>query len=180
MKGLYIHSCCGPCLYASWPLLPKVQTNVAVFYNPNIEPPSEWARRADAFLDVCDMLGCHGIVDTVLGDTSFHSSIVAGRCAVCYRARLERAMVDAKNRGFERFTTTLLSSPRQNQPLLRSVLQELESLIGVSVFFFDQAPEEYEARVRDLKNQQVYVQNYCGCFASLVEKERFSLRGLWE
>jgi predicted adenine nucleotide alpha hydrolase (AANH) superfamily ATPase len=88
-------------------------------------------------------------------------------------------MESAKSRGFNVFTTTLLSSPTQNQGLLRRTLKHLESELSIEVYYFEVSKNEYESKVRELKNRNIYVQNYCGCYGSLCEREFDKYGLLW-
>ncbi len=55
MKKLLLHSCCAPCLIYPHRFFQEKGFQVtAYFYNPNIQPYSEYARRLDAFVEYCE------------------------------------------------------------------------------------------------------------------------------
>lgn len=149
------------------------------FYNPNIEPPSEWINRAQSFLNVCELLSVSGEVIPELPKKELHELLFSRRCAFCYDLRLTEAANSAKQRGFDMFTTTLLSSPTQNQNLLRGILSAIESKLSIQVYYFEVTHEEYMNKMRELKDMGIYVQNYCGCYGSLLEREVQRFEQLW-
>ena len=53
------------------------------------------------------------------------------RCFDCYRLRLEKTALLAKEKGFDYFTTTLSISPLKNAAKLREIGLELEKKYGV-------------------------------------------------
>jgi len=166
-------------LYASFSHLPKADFLLASFYNPNIEPPNEWFSRAQSFLDVCALLSVNGEVVPRLLSSELHEALFTKRCTFCYDLRLTEAAYGAKQRGFDTFTTTLLSSPNQNQSLLREKLTAIESELAMQVYYFEVPREEYMEKTRELKNMGIYVQNYCGCYGSLLEREAERFKPLW-
>ncbi|HPU69853.1 MAG TPA: epoxyqueuosine reductase QueH [Coprothermobacter proteolyticus] len=166
-------------MYASFSHLPKADFLLASFYNPNIEPPNEWFSRAQSFLDVCELLCVNGEVVPHSISSELHEALFTKRCTFCYDLRLTEAAYGAKQRGFDTFTTTLLSSPNQNQSLLREKLTAIESELAMQVYYFEVPREEYMEKTRELKNMGIYVQNYCGCYGSLLEREAERFKPLW-
>ena len=63
-----------------------------------------------------------------------------GRCATCYRLRLNAVAQTAARLSFEAFTTTLLISPYQNHELLISVGEEAGRAAGVKFHYTDFRP----------------------------------------
>jgi len=90
-KGYSFIAAVGPCLYASFSHLPQVDTMLGSFYNPNIEPPSEWINRAQSFLNVCELLSVSGEVIPELPKKELHELLFSRRCAFCYDLRLTEA-----------------------------------------------------------------------------------------
>jgi len=111
--------------------------------------------------------------------SELHEALFSKRCSFCYDLRLTESAYAARQRGFDTFTTTLLSSPTQNQILLREKLAAIESEFGMQVYYFEVPREEYMKKTRELKNMGIYVQNYCGCYRSLLEREAERFKALW-
>ena len=130
-KGLYIllvHICCA---VDSHYFLEKIQEEypdeklIGYFYDPNIHPYSEYRLR---YLDVeysCQKLGIKLIegaynleewLKKVKGME--HLPEKGDRCTVCYDDRLDTTVQKAIELGHNKFTTTLLISPKKSQEKL--------------------------------------------------------------
>ena len=93
------------------------------------------------------------------------------RCVkYCYRARMTQTALEAKRRGFETFSTTLLVSPYQKHEELKRVCEEAAELVGVEFLYrdFRVGFREGQQKARELG---LYMQKYCGCIFS--EEERY-------
>jgi predicted adenine nucleotide alpha hydrolase (AANH) superfamily ATPase len=151
----------------------------ASFYNPNIEPPEELLRRADAFVQVCHLLSLWGEVTLQVANFDDHKEIFEQRCFKCYSIRLGASMLSAKQRGFDFFTTTLLASPTQKHDVLINILERLERELLMKVYYFEVPADYYKNKVNELRKKGVYVQNYCGCYGSLWEQQERRYEFLW-
>ena len=86
------------------------------------------------------------------------------RCFDCYRLRLEKAAILAKEKGFDYFTTTLSISPLKNAQKLREIGLELEKKYGVKNLPADfKKKEGYKRSIELSKKHSLYRQDYCGC-----------------
>ncbi len=144
MKTL-LHSCCGPCLGGSFPLLEaKVgKENIGIFWeNPNIHPYFEFVQRLDTLVKVSEHLGLkiywgntdYGLEDFLKVLNGKHDE---SRCFKCYEMRLEATAKRAKEEGFEAFSTTLLISPYQNHELIVSVGETVAARHGLKFNYVD-------------------------------------------
>jgi hypothetical protein len=144
------------------------------FFNPNIHPYTEFARRLDTFKAYCSAVGHSAIIDETYGLRQFLGEIdgnVDGRCAECYRMRLYPAAKLARELGADGFTTTLLISPYQNHELLTRVAKEAGEAAGVPFAYYD-FRTGYRESVQMSREMGLYRQPYCGCIFS--EEERYS------
>lgn len=96
------------------------------------------------------------------------------RCRECYRIRLSRTAVKAKELGFKLFGTTLLISPYQNRELLCEIGHGLAKEYGLRFHDEDFRPGFRESQ-NIAKEIGLYRQKYCGCIYS--EKERYYREG---
>ncbi len=96
---------------------------------------------------------------------------IDGRCVKCYSMRLYAAAHEAKEGGFDSFTSSLFISPYQNHELLREVAERAAAEYGVTFLYRDFRPlfRAGQERARELG---MYIQKYCGCVFS--EEERIS------
>jgi len=174
MRKVLLHVCCGPCAIYTVNRLREEGFDVTAFwYNPNIHPFTEHQNRLKALETLAEVMGLPLIVSEGYEMIDYFRAVVGHegqRCGDCFRLRLERAAVVAKERGFDAFTTTLLISPYQKHELLREVGEEVAREQGIDFYYEDFRPgfRESHRRSRELN---LYHQKYCGCVYS--EWERF-------
>ncbi len=119
-----LHTCCGPC--TAYPLLRLREEGHEVegfFFNPNIHPWREHQRRARTMAQYAGMVGLPLTADESWDVRAFLEAALAApspaeRCRACYRLRLTSTAREARARGFDAFTTTLLVSPFQRHGLV--------------------------------------------------------------
>jgi predicted adenine nucleotide alpha hydrolase (AANH) superfamily ATPase len=163
---LFLHACCADCLLKILASLEDEKTEVtAYFYNPNIHPRAEYQSRLAAIKKVAEEKGVRLVVPDWQPKDYFGVIGSGGkRCEGCWKLRLEKAAVYAKERGFEYFSTTLLSSQYQNRKIIEKIGAEAAKRCGL-IFF---VPKKI---ITELKTKGFYKQFFCGCVYSL--KERF-------
>ena len=172
---LLLHTCCAPC--AIYPAGEAKKDGFAVtgfFYNPNIHPGYEYARRKKVAQDYFSSERAE-LVDGEYDVTSFFKGVsgepeAPGRCRLCWRMRLEKTAVLAAERGFDAFSTTLLASPYQDHEFLKGLCEELSRESGARFYYKDFRVGFREAH-RTAREKGMYCQNYCGCVFSLIERE---------
>ena len=104
---------------------------------------------------------------------SFITSVadnIDGRCAYCYRVRMEETARYAAEYGFDSFTTSLLISPYQNHELLKAVGETMARKYGVEFLYRDFRPG-FRAGQAKAREMGLYLQKYCGCIFS--EEDRY-------
>lgn len=172
-----LHTCCAPCsIYCLDKLEAEGYTPTSFFYNPNIHPYKEFERRLDTLKLYSVAREFNLIVDDEYDLDLFLPRVVGSggdRCAACYEVRLARAATEAVEKGFGRFTTTLLVSPYQNHDLIAETGRRVASDLGVEFLYVDFRPgfREGQSKARELG---LYRQPYCGCIYS--EEERYNPR----
>ncbi|AFV11453.1 hypothetical protein DUF208 [Thermacetogenium phaeum DSM 12270] len=173
MKVL-LHICCGPCgIYPIQDLLNRGEDVTGFFYNPNIHPYQEYARRREGAEGMARQLEVPLIVakeyrpELYFREVSFKEQ---ERCSICYLLRLREAAARAGREGFDGFTTTLLVSPWQKHDLLRRIGEAVSADTGVPFLYYDWRKGFSEGR-RQAKVMGLYRQQYCGCLYS--EQERY-------
>jgi len=183
-NAILLHACCGPCSITSVLRLQDMGLAPTLyFYNPNIQPLSEYLRRREGLLAVAQRLS----LPVLLPDQEDESAAWAGlwlervaalgpamadmarRCPVCYDLRLVRVAQAARSLGFQRYSTTLLYSRYQNQQAIIDAGMRHAGQ-GVSFLGEDFRPGWSEG-IRLSKEWGVYRQQYCGCVLS--EHDRY-------
>lgn len=173
---ILLHTCCGPCsIYPVEYLRGKGLDLCSYFYNPNIHPYQEFARRRETLEEYAQNAGFKVIFDDEFDMEEFLRAVVyreEQRCRFCYAMRLRKAARLAKEGGFDSFTTTMLVSPYQKHDLLRQIGEAAADEYGVPFYYVDFRPG-YRPAVARSKEMGMYRQPYCGCIYS--EKERYYL-----
>jgi predicted adenine nucleotide alpha hydrolase (AANH) superfamily ATPase len=146
------------------------------WYNPNIHPFTEYKSRRDCLLSYAENLTLTLVMEDHYGLKDFIAEYPfadPGRCAFCYRLRLEKAARAAKERGFDAFCTSLLISPYQDHELLKKTAQAAAERYGVEFLYRDFRPFFREGQAK-ARAAGFYMQKYCGCIFSEEERYRGS------
>ncbi len=176
---LLLHSCCAPCSSAVLErLTPHFEVTV-LYYNPNIYPEEEYryrAREQERFVErfpaahpVHFREGVYHPEDFYAIARGYEAEPEGGaRCPHCYRLRLEEAAREARDGGFDYFTTTLSLSPLKDAQALNAIGAELAEIYGIPYLFSDfKKKDGYRRSVELSAEYGMYRQNYCGCVYSL-------------
>ena len=176
MNDVLIHTCCAPCYVSVMTHFEgEGLSTSALFYNPFIHPFKEYKARFNSMkkleeqgIDVhyVDEYDLRGFVSTALSSEKRGEN----RCTHCYMTRLDVTAGYAKNKGFQRFATTLIVSPYQDIPLINRIGDDMGGKYGIEYMPLDlrHLHDEGHKKAREM---DLYMQNYCGCIFS--EEERF-------
>lgn len=171
---ILLHICCGPCALYPLRTLRKAGHDVTgFFYNPNIHPYQEYARRLEAVQEMAGMEALSLIVRDDYDLEGFLANVAPApekRCGYCYASRLETAAATAAGQGFEAFTSSLLYSRHQRHDEIRVLGEQAAKRYGTNFYYEDFRPGWQEG-IRLSKEMGLYRQQYCGCIYS--EKERY-------
>jgi epoxyqueuosine reductase len=154
---------------------------VGFFYDPNIHPYSEYRLR---YLDVeysCKKLG----IELLEGEYDIENWLrltkglenepeKGDRCTVCFDNRLEVSIKKAKELGHTCFTSSLLISPKKSQEKLLKIGTQLGEKYACEFIFKDyRSGNGMEMQGKEVKQNNLYRQNYCGCmFALNAQREQ--------
>ncbi len=170
---LLIDVCCGPCaLTMDMVVRLDRQGCCLLFYNPNIHPFTEYRKRLETFLAYAGSQGFgHRVLpyepEEWIRAVAFHEE---ERCRACYRLRLSRAVLYAREWGFAAVSTTLFASPYQDHALLASLGGSLAAEAGLDFLVWD-GRAAYRDALREARARGMYIQAWCGCLLS--ERERY-------
>lgn len=173
---LLLHTCCGPCsTYSVRRFRESGWDTTGFWYNPNVHPFMEHQRRRESMAAFATAVLLPMIWWDEYEMPRFLRAVAERaarpeRCETCYRLRLERTAVMARERGFDAFSTTLLISPYQHHGLLRAVGEQVAESCGVP-FHYEDLRRGWSERGRLTREYGLYRQQYCGCIYS--EWERF-------
>lgn len=171
---ILLHICCAPCAIYPLEVLRGAGHEVTgLFYNPNIHPYTEYARRLEAVVAYAATADMKLIrfndypMEEFLRGVAFREQ---SRCEYCYHNRMQHAAHIAKRGNFDAFTTTLLYSKFQDHTRLQELGEDLGRKYGVT-FYYDDFRKGWKEGIRISKEMNMYRQQYCGCIYS--EKDRY-------
>ena len=179
--SLMLHACCAPCSSHVLMLL-KDFFDITIFYsNDNIYPESEFDKRLEEIKRFANEISTDIKVISDPYKASDYYDAIKGyehlgersyRCYLCYKLRLEKSIIKAKELGFEYFTTTLSISPYKNSKWLNEIGYELEEKYNVKYLYSDFKKEDgYKDSINLSAEYGLYRQDYCGCIYSLNERK---------
>ena len=179
---LLLHSCCAPCSSSVLERLSEFFRITVFYYNPNLYPDEEYTHRAKeqrAFLKRFPAKHPISFLEGAFDKERFMEAVRGmedlpeggERCSVCYRLRLEETAKQAKEGGFEFFTTTLSVSPKKDALRLNTIGEQLADIYGVAYLTSDFKKKNGYLRSCELsKEYGMYRQDYCGCAFSYRER----------
>ena len=176
MARMFLHTCCGPCFFGVWADLRHHFEVTNFFYNPNIQPKTEYDKRLENLKKVA--LGRSQEIIEGAYDGRKHQKAILGletnfpkRCLKCYELRLTETAKMAQKLGYELFSTTLLVSPYQQHEQLKQIGQKLEQAYNLKFYYRDWRPL-FRSGQQSAKDQNIYRQRYCGCQWSEIESRK--------
>lgn len=178
---LLLHSCCAPCSSYTLEYLSQYFRVTVFYYNPNIYPAEEFAKRVEEQQRLIQALPAQYPISFIEGDYDSKEfyAVTKGlekepegglRCFECFRLRLEKSAILSKENGFDYFTTTLTISPLKNADKLNEIGEEMANKYGVKFLPSDfKKRGGYQRSIQLSKEYNLYRQNYCGCIFSQRE-----------
>lgn len=181
---LLLHSCCAPCSSYTLEYLSQYFDITVFYFNPNISPKSEFDKRLAEQKRLIEQLPSKNSIKLVAGNYDYNEFLTVAkgyedapeggeRCFRCYRMRLEKTAVLAKEKGFDYFCTTLSISPLKNSQKINEIGILTAERYGVKWLPSDFKKREGYKRSIELSRQyNLYRQNFCGCVYSKKESEK--------
>lgn len=176
-KKLLLHVCCGPDAAGVVEQLKDEFDLTCFWYDPNIQPKSEYDLRLEAFLKVVKIMNVEAIVGEY--DAPHFLQKISGleatpeqgaKCTICYDMRLERSAVEAKKKNCDLFSTTLAISPHKVQQKLAALGQNLAKRHQIHYLSRNFMKHDgFKDSVDFTEAHDIYRQDYCGCWYSLYE-----------
>jgi len=157
---------------------------IGFFYDPNIHPYSEYILRLEDVKYSCNILG----IELIEGDYDLESWLksVKGyenepekgdRCTICFDKRLSITAQKAVELDHDKFTTTLLISPKKSQDKLKIIGNTLAQKYNLTFIFKDyRSGNGMELQAKEVKKYNIYRQDYCGCMFALNAQREYQDR----
>lgn len=147
-------------------LITKELEFTVLFYNPNIHPRTEMMARYEA---VKSVVSKHPEVKKMItadwSPKEFFSVVKSpdNRCPACWSLRIGKLFSVAKENGFDRVSSTLLTSHYQDGDVIKKIALSYGKKLGIE--FYEPKDICIECCVGGY-----YKQNYCGCVYSLLDR----------
>ena len=171
---LLLHSCCGPCSTTVLNFLKDYFDITVFYYNPNIEPFTEYSKRKSEQIRFINELNDKNIkfLDCDYDNFSFKKAVKGlekekeggARCGICFKLRLDKTAMLAKDMHFDYFGTTLTVSPYKNSKIINEIGAFLEQKYSIHYLYSDfKKNDGYKKSIILSKEYNLYRQKYCGC-----------------
>ncbi len=171
---LLLHSCCGPCSTQVIDFLKDYFDITILYYNPNIEPFTEYIHRKNEQLRFLEEYNKAKInfLDCDYDNISFKEMAKGleqvkeggARCNKCFYLRIKKTALLAKELDFEFFGTTLTVSPYKNSQIINQIGEKVSKELDVKYIYGDfKKNDGYKKSIELSKEYNLYRQNYCGC-----------------
>lgn len=182
LPSLLLQCCCAPCSSAVLERLCEHFNITLFFFNPNIEPESEYQKRLLELQNFVDRIPFHNIERIIEGryiPQEFYERIKGlehtgergKRCYQCYSLRLEETAQVAKKNQFDYFTTTLTLSPHKDAVWLNEIGLLMQDKYNINYLVSDfKKKSGYQRSIELSKEYGLYRQDYCGCVYSKNER----------
>ncbi|SHF13576.1 hypothetical protein SAMN02745164_01856 [Marinitoga hydrogenitolerans DSM 16785] len=177
---IFLHVCCAPDLVLAHKKLKKKNIEYTTFfYNPNIYPYEEYEKRYQAYLKLKKRWNFEEIL--VENEYSEFLDVMSkvnvndekSRCYQCMYLRMEKSAIEAKKKGYEIFSTTLISSPRKKHEDILKIAENLKRKYNIEFYYENfRANNAISEGAKFCKVNGIYRQQYCGCEFSLIEAEK--------
>ncbi len=173
MKKVLLHICCGPCgVFPVEQLQGEGLELMGYYANPNIHPYTEYQQRRQSVEMLAGRYGLKMLYEPsycpeeYFREVSFRES---RRCYYCYALRLEAAARYARKGRFDAFTSTLLVSRYQKHEMIWELGESIGERYSVPFLYRDFRPG-FDAGRQKAREMGFYMQKYCGCIYSEVER----------
>ena len=183
---LLIHACCGPCSTSVLEYLFEHFDITILWFNPNIFPEEEFAKRLCTLKEVLQKMNFkdrvkliekpwqHDRYLEIVADELEDEPEGGKRCRECFALRLAETARIASENGFDYFCTTLTVSRHKDAVLINAIGEEMAEKLGARWLPSDFKKRNGENRSQELSEEMnIYRQLYCGCEFSLYKRENY-------
>ncbi len=177
---LLLHACCAPCSSYVIEYLSEYFDITLLYYNPNIQPKSEYDARANELIRLASEIEVSNKPKVVvLPYTPEDFRVIARgrekceeggeRCLLCYEMRLSKTAEYAALNGFDWFSTTLTVGTKKAPEPICKIGLEMAEKYGVRYLISDFKRNGGNLRSCELSEKHgLYRQEYCGCAYSKI------------
>lgn len=182
---ILVHVCCWPDVTMPILALREDYDVICFWYDPNIQPKSEYDKRYEAFVKVCEIENIP-YIKWAYDVKNFFTRIKWveftperwEKCTYCYDMRMMVSAKLAKRLKIPLYTSSLNTSPKKDLEKLFKMGHKYAKKYGVE--FLDipfRKKWGFEKSVEYTREHDIYRQNYCGCIYSIREGGESEMKG---
>ncbi len=174
---ILVHVCCGPDVTMPIIQLRDEYDIVCFWYDPNIQPKSEYDKRYEAFVKVCEIENIPYIKWAYDVGNFFtrikwveHTPERWEKCTYCYDMRMMVSAKLAHRLKIPLYTSSLNTSPKKDLEKLFKMGHQYAEKYGIE--FLDIPFRKHGGFAKSVEyttEHDIYRQNYCGCIYSIRE-----------
>lgn len=183
---LLLHSCCAPCSGEVMEAIIASGIDFTIFfYNPNIHPRKEYDLRKDENIRFAEKHNIpfvdadYDVEDWFARAKGMEMEPERGiRCTMCFDMRFERTALYAHENGFQVICSSLGISRWKNMDQINdSGVRAAGHYPGITYWTYNWRKKGGSARMLEIsKDEQFYMQEYCGCAYSLRDTNNWRLK----
>jgi predicted adenine nucleotide alpha hydrolase (AANH) superfamily ATPase/nicotinic acid mononucleotide adenylyltransferase len=174
---ILVHVCCGPDVTMPIIQLRDEYDIICFWYDPNIQPKSEYDKRYEAFVKVCEIENIPYIKWAYDVGNFFtrikwveHTPERGEKCTYCYDMRMMVSAKLAARLKIPLYTSSLNTSPKKDLDKLFKMGHKYAEKYNVE--FLDIPFRKHGGFAKSVEyttEHDIYRQNYCGCIYSIRE-----------
>ena len=173
-EKLLLHACCAPCAAHVISSLSRAYAVTAFFYNPNIQPESEYRKRLQDIERFCVLTNTplwvpeYDVQPWLTRTKGLEGEPEGGgRCTECFRLRLAQTVQTAVLKEIPFVATTLTTSPHKKARVINTLGRELARESGMRFLEADfKKNDGFKKSCALSRCYGFYRQRYCGCLLS--------------
>jgi len=185
-KKLLLHSCCAPCSGEVMEAIIASDIDFSIFfYNPNIHPRKEYDIRKDENIRFAEKHHIEFIDADYDKDEWFlrakgmEDEPERGiRCTMCFDMRFDRTALYAYEHDFDVICSSLGISRWKNMEQINdSGIRAADKYENLAYWTFNWRKKGGSSRMLEIsKDEQFYMQEYCGCAYSMRDSNRWRVK----
>lgn len=185
-EKLLLHSCCAPCSGEVMEAMIDSGIDFTIyFYNPNIHPKKEYELRKEENIRFAEKHNIPFVDADYDVDNWFerakgmeHEPERGIRCTMCFDMRFERTALYAYENNFSLICSSLGISRWKNFDQINDCgIRAASHYPGIKYWTYNWRKKGGSARMLEIsKQEEFYMQEYCGCAYSLRDTNKWRLQ----
>lgn len=176
-KKMLLHTCCAPCACYVVELLKDTYDITLFYFNPNIQPESEYLIRLNELKKYVKKNDIKLIIKEGKKYEKEWNEYIKGyesepeggfRCSLCYEYRIKKSAEYTNENGYNIFGTVLTISPHKKSKVINELGNKIGKDLNIQYFESDfKKKDGFKKSCILSKKYNFYRQTYCGCKMSI-------------